>query len=224
MPNTLYYGRQQHCIVHESMDADDWILSVFLNAPASVQTCTSGFLDPQYNATVNNFPLIPLIGRQGTYGSSEQWIFPSMRFTCNGLLTKWTFRGVSGGQDVGNHCRLLLTTWRLDKQITFATAYRPISTTEDNLARIEINDPFLTYTMATPAQVQSGDIVGIGMGFRCAPFGTPDNIMSLNVSRSGSNILSYIQPRRGSIFYLNRFTTSNKTNLIPLIQVAIGKF
>lgn len=197
--------------------------SVFLNIPASVQTCTSGFLDLQYNTTNNRSQLVPLLGRQDTFRSSEQWIFPNLSFTCNGLLTKWTFRGVSARQDVGNNCRLLLTIWRQDTQATYATLYRRISTTEDNIAGVKMDNQLLTYTMIIPAQVQSGDIVGIGIGFRCAPSGTPDNVLSLNVSRIGSNLLSYYQPTSGSAFYMSS-TTSNETNLIPLIKAVISKF
>ena len=168
---------------------------------------------------------VPLLGRGESHGP-EQWIFPNMRFTCNGRLTKWIFRGIPSGKNVPDECRVHLTTWRSDPlNSLFITRYARTSTTERNTARITVDESYFNYELARPAQVKPGDIVGVEMGFGCSPFRTPDNILSLNVTGIGSSMssLSYSKPSSLSMFFIDS-SVATEDELVPLIQVIIGKF
>ena len=91
-------------------------------AVSTVKECTSGFLDTLNAEDYNSRQLSPLLG---SFGSSvaEQWIFPSLRFTCSGRLAKWIYRPAHPQVQVSMECRINIATWRLDGS-SFGTVYR----------------------------------------------------------------------------------------------------
>ena len=196
------------------------------NVSPSAQTCTSGFLDPleedlNFNTQKD---IVPLLGREEIY-DTEQWIFPSMKFTCTGRITNWVFKGVPAGQNVPDECRVHLTTWRLNSlSSSFLARYTRMSTTEKNTAKVIVDESFFTYELLTPVQIQPGDIVGVERGQACAPFGTPENIMSLNVSATEpmQSSQSYQRISTLSTFFIKSESTLTDDKLIPLIQAITG--
>ena len=182
---------------------------------ASAQFCTTGLrrsLDQDFTH------LVPLLGRTDTTGP-EQWIFPGMQFTCSASITTWNFRGIPG-QNVDEACRVHLTTWRRDPVNALTTQYKRTSTTEGNTANFIVNGPIFTYVLATPVQVEPGDIVGIEMGTLCRSF---DNIQSVNASVNGRSFTSYRRNSDATTFNLDSSTTVLERNFIPLIQDTIGQ-
>ena len=165
----------------------------------------------------NSGSLLPLLGQ---YGSSiaEQWIFPSLQFTCTGRLTKWIFRAA----DAQAQCRINIGTWRLDRG-SFRTVYKRLSTTQG--ARFTRNGPIFTYKFASPVKVQPEDIVGIELDpftMACRTYGSFDNILSLDTrgTQSDSISQSYRRFGTGSTFFV---TQNPFTHLVPFLQPVLGK-
>ena len=92
--------------------------------------CTRGFLD--INQSVAEDRQIPLLGREGlNVLRQEQWIFPTIQFTCHARVTGWRFIGVKG-TNFTTSCSVQFTTWRQDASSSTNT-YRQVSTTEGNV-------------------------------------------------------------------------------------------
>lgn len=156
----------------------------------------------------------------------EQWVFPDMQFTCMGILTGWTFRGVPG-TNVVTRCRVQLTTWRFDASSS-STAFNRVSTTEGNTATFNVNEMFFTYDLDTPAIVQPGDIVGVEIDNLCGSLQNFDNILGLNVSGSGSTSTVYRRSSTPSRLTVSSVSVSTMNSLIPLVTPivlpTIGQF
>ena len=141
----------------------------------------------------------PLLGRH-RFSEAEQWIFPSLRFTCPGRLTKWMFRAAPR-VTLLQRCssRINIGTWRLESS-TSGIIYRRVSTTKG--LHITNDGPISTYHLPFPVQVQPDDIVGVELKFRC--------------SSSNDTVL---QSYRHFVIK----STFNATNFVPFIQPVIGK-
>ena len=184
---------------------------------ASSKECTNGFLNSLNVEDYDSRRLFPLLGQYGISGA-EQWIFPSLQFTCSGRLTKWIFR-VAYAQAASSQCRINIGTWRLDRS-RFSTVYRRLSTTEG--ARITSDGLVFTYELASPVQFQPGDIVGVDLSsYTCSIFGGFDNILSLDINGTGTISQSYRQFGTRSTFRVS--SRDQFTNLVPFIQPVIGK-
>ena len=145
----------------------------------------------------------PPLGRY-RFSKAEQWIFPSLRFTCPGRLTKWMFRAAPQRVISLQLCssRINIGTWRLESS-TSGIIYRRVSTTEGLLNQHITNDgPIFIYHLPSPVQVQPDDIVGVELKFHC--------------SSSNDTIL---QSYRHFVIK----STFNATNFVPFIQPVIGK-
>ena len=187
-------------------------------AVSTVKECTSGFLNSLNAEDYNSRQLFPLLGLFGSSGA-EQWIFPSLRFTCSGRLTKWIYRPAHPQVEVSSECRVNIATWRLDGS-SFGTVYRKLSTTEGAL-RSTSDGIIFTYEFTTPVEFQPGDIVGIEQSsYTCSFFGGTDNILSVNISGSGLISQSHRRLGTGSIFHVSQ---EPLTYLVPFIQPVIGK-
>ena len=187
---------------------------------ASGQRCTSGFL----NNLNRNIHLTPLLARQGRQ-LNEQWIFPSLQFTCPGSITRWTFRGVKG-ENFETSCSVEFTTWRRLDTFRNNIEYQQISTTRENIDKIALtlNESLFTYELTDPVQVQPGDIFGIEKGVFCASPENFDNILSQNISGSNSTTLSYRRSSGGRQFSLDSFSGVIEDDLIPLVMPVFGQF
>ena len=80
--------------------------------------------------------------------------------------------------------------------------------------------PIFTYELTSPVLVEPGDIVGVGLGHLCAPLECFDNVLSFNVSGTGSSYISYQQDRSASTFFLQ---STPEQDLVPLIEAIVGE-
>ena len=184
----------------------------FVIKPHAGQQCTNGFL---HSLSTGNYES-SIVSLFGQYGSStaKRWIFPSLRFTCSGRLTKWIFRAAN----TQAQCRVNIGTWRLDRS-SFSTLYRKLSTTQG--ARVTSNGSIFTYEFASPVEVLPDDIVGVEMDpFTCPIFGSFDNILSLDIRGTGSISQSYRRIGTGLTFYV---TQNPISYLVPFLQPVLGK-
>lgn len=162
---------------------------------------------------------MPLLGQYGR-STEEQWIFPSLRFTCSGRLIKWRFRAASQpNSGISRQCRINIATWRLDASSSWTTYSRRTSTA-GRLQRITTSNDgsIITYELASPVQVEPGDIVGIELQTNspssCYRTAT-GNILSVDLSRADKTSRSYRHFEIHSNF--------RATYLVPFIQPVIGK-
>ena len=147
----------------------------------------------------------------------EQWIFPSMEFTCNGNLTEWIFRGVgSHTSDPG----LRLTTWRLDPSIP---TYRRVSFTNYATADIIIHPKksVITYKLTSPVEVQTGDIAGIEL---LSVTGRDDNVLSLDTRTLNGTSPTLSYRRTTSLKHGFRLRFGFKRTSLPLLSVVFGEY
>ena len=202
-------------MVHILMDIHTLIYHA--STVSTVKECTSGFLDTLNAEDYNSRQLFPLLGSFGSSGA-EQWIFPSLRFTCFGRLTKWIYRPAFPQVQVSTECRINIATWRLDGS-SFGTVYRKMSTREGVL-RSTSDGIIFTYEFTTPVEFQPGDIAGIELSSHtCSLFGGTDNILSVDISGTGSTSQSHRRFGTGSIF---RVSQQPLTYIVPFIQPVIG--
>ena len=187
----------------------------------SSQECNIGVLDPWNVNSYDSERLVPLLRRytDTLIPSPEQWIFPNLQFTCYGTLTTWIFTGVPGQ----TLCGADLETWQLDTSSITRTIYERQSTTERNTVIVRRDGPMFIYELATPVLVQPGDIVGVGLGLSCARSESFDNVLSYNISGTGSSYLSYRQDRSGSTFFLQSSSITIEQDLVPLIGAVVSK-
>ena len=162
---------------------------------------------------------MPLLGQYGRF-TEEQWIFPSLRFTCSGRLTKWRFRAASPqNSGISWQCRINIATWRLDASSSWTTYSRRTSTAGRLQPIMTSNDgSIITYELASPVQVEPDDIVGIELqtNSSCSLAG-PGNILSVDRSSTGKTSQSY---RR---FVIDSNFRAIATYPVPFIQPVIGK-
>ena len=185
------------------------------------QTCTRGFLSPtDFN---HGQQLLPLLGLFGTTFGTEQWIFPELRFTCRGVVTKWIFKGQ--GIPQSSNCRARLSTWRLDRNFnTGSTAvYNRVSITDTSRARIiQQNGSVLTYEVATRGiHVQRNDIFGIEIESRSHVVSKLNVLGVRDTSRSVAS-RSYRRSGSGSIIFISP-ATRFESNYFPLVEAVMGE-
>ena len=179
--------------------------------------------DPRNANSYDASRLTPLLGWDNSDTESrrpEQWIFPNLQFTCHGMLTEWIFKGVSRS---ASSCWIELETWELDTTNTVGVVYSRLSTTGTNLDTVTQEETIFSYQLASPVQVKPGDIVGIELGFSCASSEGFDNIMSENISGTGSSYLSYRRAASGSLFFVQSSSVTAEHDYIPLIEAVVGK-
>ena len=163
--------------------------------------------------------LLPLLGQYG-YSGPEQWIFPSLRFTCSGRLTKWIFRAASTQNTIPSRlsqCKINIATWRLDASSS-RTTYIKRTSTAGRIGRITKDGPNITYELAPPVQVEPDDIVGIELqqSKYSYSYTGPGNILSLDLSSTDKISQSY-----NKHFVIE--SNFRATYLVPFIQPVIGK-
>ena len=188
------------------------------------QTCTRGFPSP---ADLNHSQqLLPLLGLFGTSFGTEQWIFPDLKFTCRGVVTKWIFIGQ--GIPESSNCRAQLSTWRLDKNFNtgLTAVYNRVSITDTSKARIiQQNGSVLTYEVATRGiHVQRNDIFGIEIECRSHAFETVSRLNVLGIRDSSRSVasLSYRRSGSGSVIFISP-TTRFESNYFPLVEAVMGE-
>ena len=130
-----------------------------------------------------------------------------------------------------NSCSVAITTWRQDTSGGFSNLYTRVSTTKFNVRYITpvtssfaLDESLHNYELTNPIQVQPGDFVGIETEFSCTPPDNFDNILSLNVSESNTNMLSYRRSFGGTQFFLLNSTSTMAVNgIIPILMPVFGQ-
>lgn len=142
----------------------------------------------------------------------EQWIFPSITFTCNGTLTHWIFRGAGRHDEQG----LALTTWRPDP---FVATFRRVSITNRTTSRIAMySGSVFVYELVEPVQVQPGDIVGVEVTSRTVQ---EDNVLSFDFRERDMVTLSYMRNFRFNLGFRPR--DIYEQTYLPLLRPVIGR-
>jgi hypothetical protein len=104
------------------------------------------------------------------------------------------------------------------------TIYRRIRTTKNNnIVPIVEDGPIFTYELASPVPVEPGDIVGVELGRFCAPLEDLDNVLSLNISGTGSSYLSYRKDGSDLTFFLPSSSITPEQDFVPLIEPVVGE-
>ena len=186
--------------------------------------CARGFPDITRPDSASRNQLIPLLGRKGRdVLEDEQWIFPTLEFTCKGKVAGWAFIGMKG-TNFTTSCSVRITTWRRDASSDVTNAYRRLTTTEGNTRTISVRDSLFTYELKNPVTVRPGDILGIEKGIFCTLPQNFDNIMSLNMSEMDTTPSSFHRSSRGVLFSVDESSSSPESNLVPLAMPIIGEF
>ena len=86
----------------------------------------------------------------------RQWLFPNITLSCNGNITKWTFRATSAVTLSTNAVQFQI--WRL---VSPPGSYRLVLTTGNAVASNNVQPPLYVYDIATPMPVEAGDVLGI---------------------------------------------------------------
>lgn len=96
-----------------------------------------------------------------TQHAFSQFLVPHMKFTCSGVVTRWTI----GAEDVGGNDALVLQIWRPVPSAT--TIYQLVHSVElqaESLLTSECNVHAKALDEADQLSVESGDIVGVRQG------------------------------------------------------------
>ena len=162
-----------------------------------------------------------------------QWIFPRVKFTCNGNIRSWKLRvNLSAvGEFDSDNLRPIpqITTWRERFPQLNTGQYEQLSITNETQATVTITDggTAYVYTPSQPISVQSGDIVGIMM-----PSDQDENMLSvkpfyLNLSGSNASTFSCARVIDSTFIFLNSDSCTESqdevSGYIPMITAIIGR-
>ena len=196
--------------------------------------CTSGFIQDINN--VDGVPrVIPLPSPDRPNLDFVQWLFPFLRFTCNGNITRWRVRVEEIDLDLeeeGDRWNVpQLTTWREpDVQSPPSpfkiTTYERVSITSNTLSTVINRGSVYEYNLPTPVAVQPGDIVGIQMPLHMiARQSWTTKPLFLDLVRGNASLNSYSKPENSTVVVIPPPEIIKPLQtFIPLISVVIGEF
>ena len=152
-----------------------------------------------------------LINEVRQIGERRQYIYPEMKFSCNGRVTKWIYGAVDQNRSTGDLPELQI--WRQTGPNSYNKQGSSLVT-----ANISIAPNVYEYYPVTPLEFQVGDIFGVH---------TPDN--------NNSQLCLYEQRESGPINLLidneisspapsiiNGILTTDEANNFPLVTVIIS--
>ena len=138
----------------------------------------------------------------------QQRVFPDIKFTCDGSITKWI---VGAGTGTGSSPSSELQIWRRSG----ADSYTKVAYTQLTAQSSINNSNVYEYVPSSPLGFQEGDILGV-------------------YQREDSSVIPYYQESTGPVnlrqsgehdFALNCLTTTQATEYdYPLVTVEIGIF
>ena len=99
--------------------------------------------------------------------------------------------------------------------------YERISTTERNRVTVTQDGANFIYELAAPVLVEPGDVVGVEVERLCIVSEDFDNILSFNVSGTGSTFTSFRQDGPDSYFYVDPLYAER--DFVPLIEAVVGE-
>ena len=143
----------------------------------------------------------------------RQYIYPEMKFSCNGSVTKWIYGAVDQNRSTGDLPELQI--WRQTGPYSYSKQGSSLVTTN-----ISIATNVYEYYPVTPLEFQEGDIFGVHIpqcGNSQLCLYEQENSGPLNL-RINSNVDS---PAPSTI---NSVLKTEGTNDFPLVTVIISKF
>ena len=197
---------------------------------AGEKQCTSGFLDSiDESSTIVTLPDSSLSNGDPfrvDLANFRRWIFPNIKFTCDGYVISWTLRV---NNSMGSRDTTLIpqiTTWRLDSQ---RFSYRLQNTTLNEF-QLNISGGMIEYVPSQPIRVQAGDIVGIRLpSEEDDMFNLMIKPLFLRLPEGNSSAISCIGLQSDDKFFFSNQMCNegsgdrNQTTYIPLISVVISK-
>jgi hypothetical protein len=198
--------------------------------------CTTGFFQDINNvAGVPRVIALPSVDRPDL--DFVQWLFPFIRFTCRGNITRWRVRVEQidpdfEAEDLVQWNVPQLMTWR-EMQVQGPpslfrpTAYERVSITNKSLSTIRmVEGSVYEYNLPTPTEVQPGDIVGIqlplNMELRQRRTTKP---LFLELLNGNASMYSYIKLDNSTLAVIPPADVIQPLQtFIPLISVKIGEF
>ena len=196
--------------------------------------CTDGFLKNGDSLNVGSQVALPdfSLPSDSNLYNFVQWIFPRVKFTCNGNIRSWKLRvNLSGVEFDSDNLRPIpqITTWRETLPEENPGFYDQQSITNETQATVTITDggTAYVYTPSQPIPVQSGDILGIMM-----PTDEDERMQSvksfyLNLSGSNASTFSCARVTDSTFIFLNSDSCTipedEESVYIPMITAIIGK-
>ena len=145
------------------------LLAVPLNYFHIGGDCSLGFLDLNSiseGSIIRPFPNSSLPKSSHLFDFS-QWMFPNVRFTCNGFITSWRLMvRIDSGFQAEDPLQIpQITTWKLISLNSGLETdnYMQYTITNITEATVKAGDGYIEYTPSPPTQVHAGDFVGIEM-------------------------------------------------------------
>ena len=144
-------------------------INVSLTVDSQLGQCTNGFFQ-DINNIAGVSRVIPLPSTNRPNLDYVQWLFPFLRFTCHGTITRWRVRVEEIDLDFEAEDQWhvpQLSTWRKSRveappSLFRPTVYERVSITNETLSTIRMDrGSVYEYKLVTPTEVESGDIVGI---------------------------------------------------------------
>ena len=196
--------------------------------------CTNGFFQ-DINSVAGVSRVVALPSADRTNLDFVQWIFPFLRFTCRGNITRWRVRVEEIDLDFreGDLARWnvpQLATWRETEvsgpQSPFKPmAYERVSITNDTLQTVTIEGSVYEYILPIPTEVEPGDTVGItlpiNMDIRLSRTTKP---LLLELVSGNSSLYSHIKLDNATVVVIPPAQVVLPVQtFIPLISVQIGE-
>ena len=152
-----------------------------------------------------------LIHKVRQAGDRRQYIYPEMKFSCNGSVTKWIYGAVNQNRATGDLPELQI--WRQTGPNSYNKQGSSLVT-----ANISIAPNVYEYYPVTPLEFQEGDIFGVHI---------PDDNNSqlyLYEQRESGPLNLYINSEVNSPapLTINEILTTDEANNFPLVTVIIS--
>ena len=197
---------------------------VFLLYPADNVSCISGLhFDPYYDIDETSSRLVALPRSDLSEGNFVQWIFPNIRFTCNGSITSWKLRVDTTTMESDAVQRPIpqLSTWRARRLFEGDTAFMRNSTTNESLSSVMREGSVYEYVLSSPIPVQSGDIVGIKMPSNATERRRSVRPLFVELSEGNSSTRSCSAFLDSDELFIS--STCAQFTFIPLVTAVIGQ-
>ena len=206
----------------------------YLTVDSQFEQCTNGFFQDINNvAGVPRVIALPSVDRPDL--DFVQWLFPFLRFTCRGNITRWRVRVEEieldfEAEDQWNIPQL--TTWKESQvqgpsSLFRPTAYEQVSITNETLSTIRMKEgSVFEYNLAIPIEVEPGHIVGIrlplNMETRHSRTSKP---LFLELLSGNASMYSYIKLENSTLVVIPPAeVVPPLQTFIPLISVRIGEY
>ena len=149
-----------------------------------------------------------------------QWLFPGIKFTCNGNVTSWIFRAEVGRGPGSNNILPelpLMNIWRENANTPLNPDDYQVEARSGSEEELVGDGPVYEYVLQSPVEVREDDVFGIFL-----PYGGDERLRLLfSDLGDGGAPISYRRTVVGAIFDTLAFDTDER--YISLVTAVIGK-